>query len=383
MMGQAELGSQSRAAARLALEELGRAAGGIGAVHHAVASRVFRAVGPHARPVQLAHDGIARAVYASIGVSFRASGRIAERTLPDRPVPPLLLGITNGLIGDVLEREGSPLAQPMLLRVDGPLDRRVVVFMHGLMETEASWGSPSYGERLAEELGVTPVFVRYNSGRRISTNGRELAERLEALGAQGEIALVGHSMGCLIARSACHQAKASGMEWVERVRHVVSLGTPHLGAPLEQGVHYFSHALSLLPETAPVARFLRRRSGGIRDLRHGSLVDEDWLERDPDALRAAACREVPLLDGVTHCFVSATITVDPRHPLGRMLGDWLVLHGSATGRGRFEFSEEHGHHVGGASHFALLNHPAVYDRLRQWLTATPTSASSSACAAPA
>jgi len=75
-------------------------------------------------------------------------------------------------------------------------------------------------------------------------------------------------------------------------------------------------AMSALPETRPFGRFLRRRSAGIRDLRQGSLVDEDWRDRDPDALRAEACTEVALLDGATHCFVTATITRSPRHPLG-------------------------------------------------------------------
>ena len=97
-------------------------------------------------------------------------------------------------------------------------------------------------------------------------------------------------MGSLIARSACHQASERGLDWMGRVSHTVSLGAPHAGAPLEQAVHYASAALGAVPETRPFARFLRRRSGGIRDLRHGSLVDEDWRDRDPDALRAAAAR---------------------------------------------------------------------------------------------
>jgi hypothetical protein len=142
-------------------------------------------------------------------------------------------------------------------------------------------------------------------------------------------------------------------------------------APLEQFVHYASAGLDLLPETRFASRWLRRRSGGIRDLRQGSLVDADWRDRDPDALRAEACAEVPLLDGVTHCFVTATITRSPKHPLGRLIGDYLVLQPSGSGRSRtrrLEFDEEYGHHVGGAHHFALLNHPAVYDKLRAWLS---------------
>jgi hypothetical protein len=100
------------------------------------------------------------------------------------------------------------------------------------------------------------------------------------------------------------------------------------------------------------------------------LVDEDWHGCDPDALRTAACTEVPLLDGATHCFVSATITRSARHPLGRLLGDTLVLVPSATGKNRtrrIPFEAEHGHHVGAAHHLALLHHPEVYERLRAWL----------------
>jgi hypothetical protein len=149
-----------------------------------------------------------------------------------------------------------------------------------------------------------------------------------------------------------------------------------MGAPLEQAVHYASAGLHVLPETRPLSRFLRRRSGGIRDLRQGSLVDRDWRDRDPDVLRAEACEEVPLLRGATHCFVTATITRSPRHPLGRLIGDYLVLQPSGSGRSRTRrlgFDESYGHHVGGAHHFALLNHPAVYDKLRVWLAATASS----------
>jgi pimeloyl-ACP methyl ester carboxylesterase len=195
-------------------------------------------------------------------------------------------------------------------------------------------------------------------------------------GADG-IALVGHSMGGLVARSACWHGAQDHAEWVRLVRQSVSLGTPHMGAPLEQAVHVLSAGLAALPETRPVANLLRRRSGGIRDLRQGSLVDEDSRDRDPDALRTAACAEVPLLEGATHCFVSATITRSDRHPLARLLGDTLVLVPSASGRSRtrrIPFDEEYGMHVGGATHFALLNHPAVYERLRDWLAAAPRPA---------
>ena len=372
---------------RLTLDELGGAVAGIGRIHKAIADRAFGATGPGATPARVIHDAVARNVYGGMRAGTAVLGRGAAAVIGDRgpiSVAPLGAGVLaaiDGLIGDVLEEERPALALPMSVRVDGravsPADvpnpcPRVAVFVHGLMETEFSWGREPYGDRLE---GWTPVYVRYNSGRHISDNGASLDALLEELAADWpveleRIALVGHSMGGLVARSAAHQAALRGAAWVKHVTHLVSLGTPHMGAPLEQSVHYLSAALHALPETRPFGTFFRRRSSGIRDLRQGSLVDVDWRDCDRDALRARACEEVPLLDGATHCFVSATLTRDPGHPVGRLFGDCLVLVPSASGRSRtrrLDFRDEDGLHVGGASHFALLRHPQVYEQLCTWL----------------
>ena len=234
----------------------------------------------------------------------------------------------NGLQGDVLE---PPLAIPMTLSVegDGP---RLAVFVHGRFETEHAWGyggGPRYGDRLP---GWTPVYVRYNTGRSIADNGRELAARLETLEAE-EIALIGHSMGGLVARSACH----AGGDWTRSVSHVITLGSPHTGAPLESAIHHAAEVLGVMPESRAFAGLLRRRSAGIRDLRRGL--------------------DVPPLENARHCFVSATVTQQKDHPVARFVGDWLVLERSASHRTQEPF------HVGSAHHLALLNHPAVYERL--------------------
>jgi pimeloyl-ACP methyl ester carboxylesterase len=397
-----------RALARLTFDEAGSGMEGLGSVHRALADRVFRFVGPWGRPVQVAHEAIAGGVYAGLRGASSLLGKAADTALSQRPDAPAgqlshrpagaaVIGVLNGLIGDRLETERPELVQPMSVRVDGrpvDLDRqsvarafpgargRVVVFLHGLMETEWSWRRgadaerEAYGTRLARDLGCTPVYVRYNTGRHVSENGAELAELIEGLVEAWpvpvrEVALIGHSMGGLVSRSAAYRAAGQDMAWVRRVRHTVSLGTPHMGAPLEQAVHWASAGLNALPETRPLGAFLRRRSAGIRDLRQGSLVDEDWRDQDPDALRAKACAEVPLLEGATHCFVAATITRSPRHPVGRLLGDTLVLQPSASGRSRtrrIAFEEEYGLHVGRTHHIALLNHPEVYEKLRAWLT---------------
>lgn len=400
--------AEVRALARLAGDELGGAVAGVAAVHRAIATRVFTAVrwgvGPVASPVQLAHDTIAGGVYRLVGGAAEAAGRVAERTadLPGREPPSRtalgagLLGVLDGLIGDRLAEQRPLLAGPMTFRFDGvPVapervaghvaapSGTLVVFLHGLVETEYAWrlgGGPDYAERLERDIGCTALQVRFNSGLHISENARELDDLLERLVRAWpvpvrRIALVGHSMGGLVARSACHRADTAGAEWVRLVRQIVCLGSPHLGAPLEQLVHVASAGLVRLPETRPFGRLLRRRSAGIRDLRQGSLVDDDWAELDVDSLRRRVQQEVPLLDGVAHYFVTASITASPDHPLGRIVGDGLVLTPSGAGRGRARrigFEPENGLHLPGAHHFTLLNDDAVYEALLRWLApATP------------
>ncbi len=396
--------NEVRALSALAFDELRGFPGAIRDMHLGIAERAFRGVGPAASPVKLIHDTLSSRAYGAIEAGASMLGRAADAAMERGGVGEHVslsttregsfgLAVLGGLIGDRLEREGSPLHQPTSVRMHGArigLDEtalcdafpqaapRLVVFMHGLTGDEFcwSWGAEdSYGERLACDLGCTAIFLRYNSGLHISENGRTVAALLEQLVEAWpvdvqQVALVGHSMGGLVARSAAHQAHEQDQIWVRHVRHVVSLGTPHMGAPLEQGAHRAALALHRLPETRMLGSFLKKRSAGIRDLRHGSLVDEDWRGRDPEALQAVACREVALLPWATHFFVSASVTRDPNHPLGRLLGDILVLKPSASGRGRarrIPFREEHGHHVGGTHHLALLNHPEVYERLRDWL----------------
>ncbi len=387
--------AEIRAAGDLA----GRALAGTGTlvrdVHAAVARRAFAAVGPSGEPARGVHDGVSAVAYAGVRAALGALPRGAATALarsrradaPSIAASPrgaLALAALNGAIGDALEREGSELALTMTLRhrgadVDpdapGIEGGRLAVFVHGLGETDMAWRlradaqRPGYGAWLQRDFGHTPLHLRYNTGRHISDNGRELARLLERLAAAApvdEIVLVGHSMGGLVARSACHYAQRDGHAWPAAVRHVFCLGSPHLGAPLEKGVNVLGWALGRLPETEPVARIVNGRSAGIKDLRFGACVEEDWCDCDPDELLTDRCHHVPFLPHARFYFVAATLN----GVSGELLGDLLVRYRSAAGAGhrrRVPFPIEHGHHLSGLTHFDLLNHPAVYEQMRAWL----------------
>jgi pimeloyl-ACP methyl ester carboxylesterase len=390
-------GAEVRAVGELA----GRALSGTGAlvrdVHAAIARRAFDAAGPRGAPARTIHDGVSATVYGGVRVALGAMPRgagaaLATRaasdapSLADSPRGALALSMLNAYAGDALAAGGSELALDMTLRHRGAdpdlgtvTGERLAIFIHGLGETDGAWrrratrAQPGYGALLQRELGYTPLQLRYNSGRHISDNGRELAALLERVhdawpAPIDEVVLIGHSMGGLVARSACHYGHAEGHRWTEAVRHVVCLGAPHLGAPLEKGLNALGWALANVPETRPLARAVNARSAGIKDLRFGACIEEDWCDCDPDELLTDRCRDVPCLPGATFYFIAATISRGEGDPLGTVVGDLLVRVPSASGAGRrrrIQFGD--GRQLGGLTHFDLLNHPAVYEQIRAWL----------------
>lgn len=337
---------------------------GVGAVHDAIA-----------RPVYATVRGISAAAASAAGAGVAAACRPGAPSLADSRAGGFALGAVCGLYGDRVEREHTALAPAMGVRAGGrqvPAEpaalaaafpaaaTKLAVFVHGLCETEAVWrlfapadGPATYGERLRQDLGHTPVFLRYNTGLAVEENARRLAAHLDALVAAWpvaveELVLVGHSLGGLVAVRACDEAARAGAGWIRALRHVVCLASPHHGAPLAKGVHLAARALGRVPETRPFAHVLELRSAAVRDLRMGAV------------------EEVPFVDGVGYYAVSATVTRDRDQPLGRVVGDLLVRPASAAGRGRrapFAFA----HHEGGRTHFHVVNDPAIYRRIRDWL----------------
>ncbi len=351
-------------------------------MHRAISERWFGFVGPWVDSEWRAVDGLTASAYrtvrlagSAVGSTISAASELASDYVRLPPVWETAKGryvqsIFNGVWGDKLENDESPLrirlglrdldgspvpVTPMSLRRAFPNPTgRLVVMLHGFGETERCWRSDG-GRTLAAGLeadGFTVLGVRYNTGRTVMDNGSGLADLLEAVRTVwpvpvDEVALIGHSMGGLVAQSAVVDAQSSGIRWGDLATHLVAIGTPHLGSPIEKGVHGISEALGLFKETRPLASFLETRSAGLKDLRYG-------VNHRPD--------------GVQYHIIAGVITTEPTHPLGVLVGDLVVRVNSAIGRGRQNQAPSANVLVfGGQTHANLLHDPEVIFHTRGWL----------------
>ncbi len=346
--------------------------------------------------------GIAPLTYSTIRHVTRFLGSGVDATLAQltpllrqrdaSPERRLALAGLNGAIGDYLSDSGSPLAETMTFRHNGAaltLERgalaaaypaasdRLLVLVHGLCMNDLAWDAGDLGAPLASRLGYTPLALEYNTGRHISSNGRDLAVHLEALvdawpGPVAELVIIGHSMGGLVARSACHYGAAAGHAWPGRLRALVFLGAPHHGAPLERGGNWLNVLMAATPYVAPFARLGRGRSAGITDLRHGNLLDDDWRDRDRFAHLPDGRVPVPLPPGV-RCFAVAALLGQSADSLrDQLLGDGLVPVDSALGRHadparNLPFDETNSWIGYGMNHLDLLRRPEVAAQVERWL----------------
>ena len=324
--------------------------------------------------------GSVRATTSLVGGSLGLGLAGVERLLGPKgpawasPRRQALVAAVNGICGDHLARTGNPLALPMLLQPAAGWEQRghVIVLMHGLCMTAHQWATPGgdLGHGLAQACDATPVYASYNTGLHIADNGESLAEGLQAL-LNGwpvpvtTITLVGHSMGGLVARAAAAHAGRAQLSWLAALRHMVFLGSPHHGAPLEQGGQWLHRALGVSPYLAPFTRLAGVRSAGITDLRDGNLQPVAPHARFS---RRAARNTVPLPAGVACYAVAGTLARGP-------IGDGLVAVDSALGHHRVSSRDlgipaEHQHVAQGVGHIALLSDAGVAGRVMAWLAAS-------------
>lgn len=389
-----------RGAARLTTEAVAGLASLVEAMHARIASL------PGATAADERTRGVTGLVYETVRGVTRLAGSSAETLFgwlapalaaagphqAPHPEREAVLAALNGVLGDHLAATGNPLAITMQFRHAGrplPLDRhairsrlgettpKLLVLLHGLCMNDLQWqrAGHEHGEALARELGYTPVYLHYNSGLSVSTNGRILAQLMEGLYSVWPVpierlVMLGHSMGGLVARSALHHGpllQRGGLRWPGRVNDLVCLGTPHHGAPLERAGHGVDRLLSAAPYAAPLARLGKMRSAGINDLRLGNIVM--GAAGDDGATRAEGVG----LPASARCFaVAASLGPASGSLKSRLLGDGLVPVASALGRHddpdlSLGFEPERQTVVHDTGHLDLLSSAEVFGLLRRWL----------------
>lgn len=365
--------SEARAASVLVGSTAAGIAGMVEGVQHAVSQRVRRAtaasLGAAALPVHALTDVVTTGVHTTVraglrlaatGIGVVAAQRAGGTSAHDATSPRSAGAVAalNGAAGGMLAETANPWAIELTSRIEGPVTPRVAVLVHGLGESPTSWRhDPDYRALLAE-LGWTPVLVRFNTGRRVWDSGTDLAAELSRVVAQWpvtvtEVALIGHSMGGLVARAAVHEAEGHEYGWLPLTSRLITLGTPHEGAPLARLGHLARGVLAKLPETKPFGTLIDyARAPGIDDLRAGTVGDAPHR---------------PLPGHIRVCTLGVTLHRDASHPVSRALGDLLVTVGSATSTLSGRRADEDAVHIGGLHHFDLLGHPEVAATLRTWM----------------
>jgi triacylglycerol lipase len=302
------------------------------------------------------------------------------------------VAILNGTIGNYLAKSGNQLAtemafihqgQPLainaasLQRAYPEASNRLVILVHGLMNTETAWTFTSgedYGQLLARDFGFTPLYLRYNTGLPIADNGAALSALLDTLIAAHptqleELVLLGYSMGGLVIRSACHAASEAPTRWLPLVKRVLYIGTPHLGAPMERIGRVISKVLGAIenPYTQLISQLANLRSDGIKDLGDADLRHQD---RDPSRLSLRNPKHpVPLLPQIQHYLLASTLSQEPW--LAALFGDSVVPLGSATNGACIDAESmamppEHMKVLPSIAHIDLSRRPEVYEQLKAW-----------------
>ncbi len=349
-----------RGLGKLAVEATKGVTDVVQAMHGAIGgapARLFSA------PVYATIRGITSLVGGTLDLALAQLDQLLGQGIPG-PEREAVLAALNGVLGDYLAETKNPLAIEMRLHrvAAAAAQRKILVFVHGSSMNRHAW-------QAARDLGYSLVHLDYNSGLHVSTNGRAFDAMLEQLVAEWPvpleaIAIVAHSMGGLVTRSACHYAEEAKRGWRDKLRAIVFLGTPHHGAPLERSGNWIETLLGVTRYSAPLARLAKLRSAGVTDLRFGNLIDEHWRGRNRFELGSDARTPVPLPEGVD-CYTIAAEN-DGLVPLASAMGEHVnpALALAFPSTHRFIAKE--------TGHVAMLRQSDVWDQIERWLVSPDT-----------
>ena len=355
-------------------------------------------------PIQHLITHIASITYKNIRWSTRFIGNAADKALGKfasvigeieaTDKKEATRSVLNGVIGDYLVKTENPLQINMqfrnqtkainldiesLAKAYSTINGKILLMVHGSCMNDIQWtrNDHNHGTSLAEELHKTPIYLHYNSGLHISTNGKRFNALLEDLVLNWpvpveELNIIAHSMGGLVARSALHYGLQQESLWVKHLKKIVFLGTPHHGSPLEQAGNYLDAVLEAVPYAKPFARLGKIRSAGVTDLRYGNLLDEDWQNQDRFKIQRDKRQNV-LLPKNVECYSIAAVTGKAsKSRSSLLLGDNMVSVKSALGQHKnpdknLYFKKKNTYISYESKHLDLLNNPKIYKKIKKWM----------------
>jgi len=305
-----------------------------------------------------------------------------------------ILSVLNGVIGDYLEEKENPLKITMQFRhksksikldseniraVYPNINGKILLMVHGSCMNDIQWTrqNHNHGKIVAEELNKTLIYLNYNSGIHISSNGQNLNNSLEELVQNWpvpieELVIVAHSMGGLVTRSALYYGEQHEKNWTKHLKKVVFLGTPHHGSYIERTGNYLDLILESIPYAKPFARLGKIRSAGVTDLRYGNLIDEDWKNNDRFEIKNDQRKIIKLSKQIEFYSIAAVIGNKTAPLSTQVLGDTLVHVKSALGQHKnpkknLDFKKENIWISYDSNHLDLLNNLKILDKLKVWL----------------
>jgi pimeloyl-ACP methyl ester carboxylesterase len=306
----------------------------------------------------------------------------------------IILSVLNGVIGDYLEEKENPLKITMQFRYQAKafsidkkiikqtyskVNGKIILMVHGSCMSDIQWThkNHNHGKVVAEDLQKTIIYLNYNSGKHVSTNGKELSLQLEKLVTQWpvpitELAVIAHSMGGLVTRSAIYYGEQHKNNWTKLLKKVVFLGTPHHGSHVERTGNYLDIILAATPYLKPFARLAKIRSAGVTDLRYGNLVDEDWLDKDRFELKKDKRQHISLSKNINFYSIAAVTSKETASLSKQIFGDTLVNVKSALGQHKnpdknLHFKKENIWIAYQSNHLDLLSNPKIIEKLKEWL----------------
>jgi pimeloyl-ACP methyl ester carboxylesterase len=325
----------------------------------------------------------------ALGLFASVSGKI--KTTNEKEA---ISAVLNGVIGDYLEKTKNPLEINMQFRHQGKAialdiaslektqptpNGKILLMIHGSCMNDIQWTRKehNHGTALAKEFNKTPIYLHYNSGLHISTNGKSFTELLEKLVSNWpvpveELVIIAHSMGGLVSRSAFHYGQQQQNSWTKHLKKIIFLGTPHHGAPMEQAGNYVDVILEAAPYAKPFARLGKIRSAGVTDLRYGNLLDEDWENSDRFKMNGDQRQNIALPKQVECYAIAGVIGKAIKSKTRQLLGDNMVGVKSALGQHRdstknLNFKKANTWIASESNHIDLLSNPKVYNKIKTWM----------------